>query len=109
MEVLDAVDVSEDISVPAGTDLNFSFTLEPWDATGTSATFNVGASSYAMTISVTAEADDKLSTYAAHLTPGQLVTLGLNVPGANAGYAVRWTAGDGSVWALGHGRILVPS
>ncbi len=107
MDTLDDPNTSEDINVPVGCDLEWSFQLEPWDGTGTSATFNVGASSFSVTITVTSTADDKITVYSVRLTPAQMVTLGLATVGASAGYNVRWTAGDGAIWALGYGTILV--
>lgn len=97
----------EDLTRAAGCDLIWGIQLEPWDATGTSAMFLVGVSSFSMTIAISADADDAVSTFSVHLTPSQLVTLGLGTTGSTASYVVHWTDSLGAVWQLGYGEIII--
>ena len=96
----------EDITVPVGCDLSWAFSLEPWDATGTSASFVVNGITFAMVITVTADGDDPVSAFAAHLTPAQCLTRLVLGFGNTVPYVVRWTDSLGKVWPLGYGIVL---
>ena len=108
MDLFDDPDSYEDLTVPLGTDLSWGFSLQPWDATGatTTATFIVGLSSFAMTVSMTNDGFTTTTLYQVHLTPTQLAALDLNVSGAQATYVVHWVDTLGATWQLGNGTIL---
>jgi hypothetical protein len=106
MDALDSPNVSEDITVPVGCDLNWAFSLEPWSTVGTTASFIAGGTPFAMVTSDAEGADDTTSSFSVHLTPAQMVTLGLNVSGNTQNYVVQQTMTDGSIWPLGYGVIL---
>lgn len=107
MDLNDDPNQYEDITVPVGCDLVWGFSLEPWDANGATCVFLVEVTnSYPVTVDIGGEDDDPISSFFVHLTPAQLATLKLNVPGALASYVVQITNTDGTVQQIGHGLIL---
>lgn len=106
-DLFDDPDLYDDITPAAGCDLVWGFDLSPWDATGASASFVVGSNSYAVAITVTGDGTDKISTFQVHLTPAQMVSLGLTAVSASASYAILYTDALGVVSRIGHGTILV--
>jgi len=106
VDLADDPNIYEDLTVAVGCDLVWGFSLEPWDATGTTASFIVGGTPFAMTITVLDDGFSNTSSFDVHLSPAQLATLGLNVSAALADYVVRWTASDGSIQQLGYGKVL---
>ena len=106
MEQFDDPNQYEDVTVAVGCDLVWGFTIQPWDATGTTAVFTLGGSPFSVVVSVDTSGQDALSTFSVHLIPAQLASVGLNVSGATANYTVRETMTDGSVIQIGNGVIL---
>lgn len=109
MDLGENVDFYDDITVPIGCDLIWSFSLAPWDATATTAAFIATTPdgvdhSLSMTIAVSQEIDTE-STFTIHQTAAQLAALGATA-GTLWSYRVRWTDTAGVVWPLGYGKLV---
>lgn len=92
----------EDLKVPQGTDLFWAFELEPFDGTGCSAQFIVDWGMYPVTIVITSEGVDQVTSFSAHVPAADLSTkMGV--------YSWKHlvTFSDGTVLQYGRGSLLV--
>lgn len=106
-DLFDDPDQYDDIPVRIGCDLVWGFSLEPWNADGTTAVFRINdTDDFDVTIEVTGEGVDSVSEFSVHLTPAQLATLGLDVRGVIKNYVVLETMADDSVIPIGNGSVM---
>ena len=97
-----ATDYTEDLTVPAGCDLVYSFEVQPLDLTGATASFITDFGTFAVTLSVVVEGDQAVTTFAVTIPAASMPA----VPGLHT-WKIRVTFAGGQVLPYGNGSILV--
>lgn len=98
-------DFQDDIVLPVGCDLFYSFSIQPLDVTGCTAEFITGATgSYTVALSVVVEGDQPVSTFTVDVPPGSLPAVS-----TLDSWKIRVTFPGGQVLPYGHGGLLFTS
>lgn len=104
-DLFDDPDQYEDVEFAASTCLVWGFTLNPFDATGSTVAFILNGTSFPMTFTL----DDFGGTIfgPVSLSPTQTAAVGLVNKGDLGSYVVFITYATGVIQRIGHGEVLV--
>lgn len=98
-----STDFLDDIGIPSGTDLYYSFSLQPVDLTGCAAQFITTFGTFTVTLSITADGDQPVSQFLV-----QIPNASLPVPGFYT-WKIQVTWPGGPTLQYGHGGLSIDS
>jgi hypothetical protein len=96
-----STDFLDDITIPTGCDLYYSFSVQPVDLTGCSAQFITTFGTFSVTLTVTADGDQPVTTFLV-----QIPSASLPVPGFNT-WKIQVIWPGGPTVQYGHGGLQV--
>lgn len=96
-----STDFEDDIEVPAGCDLSYSFAIQPLDLTGCTASFITEFGTFTAALSVAVEGAQSVTTFAVAIPGASLPVAGLY------SWKIRVTFSGGQVLPYGSGGLLV--